>query len=46
MWLEACERFPNNEAFGYWAWSIRDWNRALKKYNELEGITEDESTTK
>jgi len=34
--IEARERFPHDEAFGYWAWSIVQLDRALKKFNELE----------
>jgi hypothetical protein len=34
--IEEREAFPNNEAFGAWAWSYLDYNKALKKFNELE----------
>jgi hypothetical protein len=34
--LEATEIFPPNEAFGYWAWSYRTMDQAMKKFNELE----------
>lgn len=30
------EQYPPNEGFGYWAFSITSWERALKKYHELE----------
>jgi hypothetical protein len=30
------ERFCANEDFGKWAWSIREEDRAIKKFNELE----------
>ncbi len=33
--IEASERFPNNEAFGNWAWAITSWERALEKHHEL-----------
>lgn len=33
--LPAKEKFPNNEAFGYWAWSYKDYRRAIKKFEEL-----------
>jgi hypothetical protein len=33
--LPAKERFPNDEAFGYWAWSYMDYNRAIQKYEEI-----------
>ncbi len=29
--------FPNNEAFGVWAWSCRTLEEAMTKFNELEG---------
>ena len=34
--VPAHEKYPHNEAFGYWAWSFESYERALKKYNELE----------
>lgn len=34
--IEVREKFPNNEAFGTWAWAITSWDRALKRFNELE----------
>ncbi|MFC2121112.1 hypothetical protein ACFLTI_05910 [Bacteroidota bacterium] len=34
--IEAKEIFPNDEAFGYWAWSIKLYENALKKFKELE----------
>ena len=30
------EAFPTDNAFGVWAWSYRSYDKALKKYNELE----------
>lgn len=30
------EIFPPNEAFGHWAWSFRNYEDALRKFNELE----------
>ena len=36
--LEATECFPHDEAFGVWAWTITDHTKALKKFNQLEGI--------
>ena len=33
---EATERFPTNEAFGYWAWTYPTLEKAMKKFNELE----------
>jgi len=38
--LPAREVFPHDEAFGYWAWSIRDYSRALKRFHELENLAE------
>jgi len=34
-WLEAREKFPHNEAFGYWAWTYRSLEKAMEKYKEL-----------
>jgi hypothetical protein len=34
--LEPREIFPHNEAFGYWAWSFRKFEKALQKFNEIE----------
>ena len=34
--IEAGEIWPNDEAFGYWAWSCRTLERALERFNELE----------
>jgi len=31
-------RFPNDEAFGYWAWSYNSLDRAIIKFFELHGI--------
>ena len=33
---EAAERFPTNEAFGYWAWTYPTLEKAMKKFKELE----------
>jgi hypothetical protein len=30
------ERWPKDEDFGYTAWTYRDYEKALKKFNELE----------
>jgi len=38
------EVFPGNEDFGYRAWSIRDYEKAMLKFKELED--EDISTKK
>ncbi len=34
--IEAREWFPNDEAFGVWAWSYRVHDMALNKFRELE----------
>ena len=34
--VDASERFPNDEAFGYWAWSFRTHDKAKAKFEELE----------
>jgi hypothetical protein len=34
--IEAREVFPHNEAFGVWAWTFRDYKKALEKFNDLE----------
>lgn len=34
--LETSEWFPNNESFGYWAWTFKNYEDALKKWKELE----------
>jgi hypothetical protein len=34
--IEAAERFPTNESFGVWAWSIRGLDKAMEKFKELE----------
>lgn len=34
--IESCERFPFNEAFGYWAWTFRSWPEALKVFHDIE----------
>jgi hypothetical protein len=33
--LEPSERFPSNDDFGKTAWSIRNYDAAIKKYQEL-----------
>ena len=32
------EVFPPDEAFGYWAWSYRSYERAFEKFQNLESI--------
>ncbi len=34
------ESYPYTEAFGSWAWCISDYNKALRKFNELNKISE------
>ena len=34
--IYAQEWFPNNEAFGVWAWNFKLYEKALEKFNELE----------
>ena len=34
--IKANERFPNDEAFGSWAWTYKTYEEALKKFNEIE----------
>jgi len=34
--IEARERFPRDEDFGYSAWTFSDFEKALRRYNELE----------
>lgn len=34
--IPARESFPNDEAFGVWAWSFRSDKRAIEKFKELE----------
>ncbi len=36
IWLEARERFPRDEDFGYSAWTIKDWGKAKRKFDTLE----------
>lgn len=36
IWLEAKEKFPSNEDFGYYAWAYRSRERAEEKFNVLE----------
>lgn len=35
-YLPANERFPYDEAFGYWAWSPWTYEKAMEKFKELE----------
>ena len=30
------ERFPHDEAFGYWAWTCMTLDAAMKRFNDLE----------
>ena len=32
----ATEIFPHDEAFGYWAWTFRDYDDAKQRFKELE----------
>jgi hypothetical protein len=34
--LPAQEIFPNDEAFGYWAWSYRKYEHTFHRFTELE----------
>ncbi len=36
--IPAHEWFPNNEAFGNWAWTYRDYSRAKNKFDLLENL--------
>jgi len=37
------EKFPSDEDFGKWAWTYRDLNKAMEKYNRIEnGLLGDE----
>jgi hypothetical protein len=37
------EKFPSDEDFGKWAWTYRDLNKAMEKYNGIEnGLLGDE----
>ena len=36
-YLPACERFPNNEAFVYWAWSFLTQEKAIEKFKQISG---------
>lgn len=42
--LEAGEIYPHDAAFGFWAWTYKDYKRALKKYYELEKINDHEKS--
>ncbi len=35
-WIEAREKFPSDEDFGYYAWEIKPWKKALERFNKLE----------
>jgi hypothetical protein len=35
--IPAGERFPNDEAFGYWAWECKTEEKAKLKFESLEG---------
>lgn len=30
-----CESYPTSKGFGIWAWSIKDKDKAMRKFNEL-----------
>jgi hypothetical protein len=34
--IKAREWFPHNEAWGEWAWTFRNYDAAIRKFNELE----------
>jgi len=34
--IDETEVYPNNEAFGNWAWTCRTYKSAIEKYKELE----------
>lgn len=34
--IHPAERFPTNESFWVWAWSIRNFETAMMKFEELE----------
>lgn len=34
--IEAHEKFPGNEDFGKWAWSINSYDKAMLKFKEFE----------
>lgn len=31
-------RFPNDEAFGYWAWTVKTRDRAIEKFIDITGL--------
>lgn len=33
---ELYEAYPKANSFGIWAWSINDYNKAVKKFNKIE----------
>ncbi len=35
-WLEASEKFPADEDFGYSAWCHKTWEGAIERFNKLE----------
>lgn len=35
-WIEAREKFPSDEGFGYFAWIYKTMEGAWKKYNSIE----------
>lgn len=37
--FQAREIFPPDSAFGFWAWSFMDYNKATLKFQELENMT-------
>lgn len=36
------EKFPSDEDFGKWAWTYRDLNKAMEKYNQIENGSVDD----
>jgi len=36
--IPAGHRFPNDEAFGIWAWTYSNYDLAKRKFNELENV--------
>ena len=41
--LPELEKFPHNEGFGIWAWSFYTLEKALLKFNKLDGICEEQT---
>ena len=33
-----CISYPGSNSFGLWAWDYREYNKALKKFNDLSGV--------